>query len=53
MTTRRKQPKKPERFATGVGRGMQRAARSAREVARMHGTPIYIWEDDKIVAKKP
>ncbi len=31
----------------------QRAARTARGVARMHGTPIYIWEDGKVVAKKP
>ena len=25
----------------------------AREVARMHGTPIFVWEDGKVVAKKP
>jgi hypothetical protein len=49
MTTRRKPSKKPESFAAGVGR----AARSAREVARMHGTPIYVWEDGKVVAKQP
>jgi hypothetical protein len=48
MTTRRKSPKKPESFAAGVGRGMRRAARTAREVARMHGTPIYVWEDGKV-----
>jgi hypothetical protein len=53
MTTRRKPPKKPESFAAGVGRGMRRAARTAREVARMHGTPVYVWEDGKVVAKKP
>jgi hypothetical protein len=53
MTTRRKSPKKPESFTAGVGRGMRRAARTAREVARMHGTPIYVWEDGKVVAKKP
>ena len=53
MTTRRKSPKKSESFAVGVGRGMRRAARTAREVARMHGTPIYVWEDGKVVAKKP
>jgi hypothetical protein len=53
MTIRRKSRKKPESFAAGVGRGMRRAARTAREVARMHGTPIYVWEDGKVVAKKP
>jgi len=53
MTTRSKPPKQPESFAAGVGRGMMRAARTAREVARMHETPNYIWEDGKVVAKKP
>jgi hypothetical protein len=53
MTTRRKSSKKPESFAAGAGRGMRRAARTAREVARMHETPIYVWEDGKVVAKKP
>jgi hypothetical protein len=53
MTTRRKAPRKAESFAAGVGRGLRRAARTAREVARMHGTPIYIWENGKVVAKDP
>ena len=53
MMTRRKAPKRSESFAAGVGRGLRRAARTAREVARMHGTPIYIWENGKVVAKKP
>jgi hypothetical protein len=29
------------------------AAKTARKIARMHGTPIYIVEDGKIVAKRP
>jgi hypothetical protein len=53
MTTRRKASKKNESFAAGVGRGLRRAARTARELARMHGTPIYVWENGKVVAKKP
>jgi hypothetical protein len=53
MTTRRKSSKKPESFSAGVGRGLRQAARAAREVARMHGTPIYVWENGKVVAKKP
>jgi hypothetical protein len=53
MTTRRKPPTKPERLAAGIGRVMRRAARGAREVARRHGTPIYVWEDGKVVANKP
>jgi hypothetical protein len=53
MTTRRKLQKRQESFAAGVGRGMRRAARTAREVARRYGTPIYIWENGKVVAKDP
>ena len=42
-----------ERFAEGVGRGLRMAARRARRIARMYGTPIYVWENGKVVAKKP
>lgn len=45
--------KKPENFAAGVGRGLRLAARTARKVARAHGTPIYVWENGKVVAKRP
>jgi hypothetical protein len=45
--------KKPESFAEGVGRGLRMAARRARKIARMYGTPIYVWENGKVVAKKP
>jgi hypothetical protein len=36
-----------------ITRALQRSARRAREVARMHGTPIYVLKDGKIVAIKP
>jgi hypothetical protein len=42
-----------KRFAAGVGRAMRRAATSARAVARMHGTPVYVWKNSKVVAEKP
>jgi hypothetical protein len=45
--------RKPEHFATGVGRALRRAAKDAQTIARMNGTPIYIWENGKVVAKKP
>lgn len=48
-----KKPKKTESFAAGVGRGLRKAARTARKVARMYGTPIYVWENGKVVAKDP
>jgi hypothetical protein len=50
---RTKRTKRPESFAAGVGRGLRLAAKSARKTARMYGTPIYVLEDGKIVAKKP
>lgn len=42
-----------ESFATGVGRALRRAAKDAQKTARMYGTPLYVWEDGKVVAKKP
>jgi hypothetical protein len=48
-----KRVKRPESFAAGVGRGLRLAAKSARKTARMYGTPIYISEGGKVVAKKP
>jgi hypothetical protein len=53
MTARSKRPKRKESFAAGVGRGLRKAARTARKIARMHGTPIYVWENGKVVAKDP
>ena len=52
MKTKTRRPKHDE-FSRAVGRALRRAARRAREVARMHGTPIYIWKNGKIVAEKP
>ena len=50
-----KGPKKPRRqsFAADVGRALRRAGAAARKTARMHGTPIYVWKDGKVVAEKP
>jgi len=28
-------------------------AKTARKVARMHGTPVYFWKNGKVVAEKP
>jgi hypothetical protein len=42
-----------ESFADGVGRGLRLAEKSARKVARMHGTPVYFWKNGKVVAEKP
>ena len=44
---------KPEDFATGVGRALRSAAKEAQRIARMHNTPLYYWENGKVVARKP
>jgi hypothetical protein len=40
-------------FVEAVGRALRRSARTARRIARMYGTPIYVWRDGKVVAEKP
>jgi hypothetical protein len=45
--------KQSDEFAKTVGRALRRAAREARKTARLHGTPIYVWENGKVVAKRP
>jgi hypothetical protein len=40
-------------FATMVGRALRRAAKTARKTARAYGTPVYVWQDGKVVAEKP
>jgi hypothetical protein len=42
-----------QRFYAAVARSMRRAARRARELARMHRTPLYVWENGRIVARRP
>jgi hypothetical protein len=44
--------KNPE-FAAVVYRALLRAAESARRTARMYGTPLYYWENGRVVAKRP
>jgi hypothetical protein len=48
----RKKPHAPS-FAAAVGRALRRAGLTARKTARMHGTPVYVWKDGKVVAEKP
>jgi hypothetical protein len=43
----------PKHFAIGVGRALRRAAKDAEKVARMYNTPLYYWENGKVVARKP
>lgn len=50
---RKKNSTASKQFSQAVGRALRRAAKAARKTARMHGTPIYVWENGKVVAKKP
>jgi hypothetical protein len=51
--SRTKQAPRPKPRLTPVGRALRRAGQAARKTARAHGTPIYIWQDGKVVAQKP
>jgi hypothetical protein len=46
---RAKRHKTSKELSADVGRALRRAAKVARKTARMHGTPIYIEENDKII----
>ena len=43
----------PSPLTLAVGRALRRAAKVARKTARMHGTPVYIWKNGKVIAEKP
>jgi hypothetical protein len=45
--------KETQQLTAAVGRALRRAAKVARKTARMHGTPIYVWKNGKVVAEKP
>jgi hypothetical protein len=49
----RKQKQKMSPFAAMIGRALRRSAKKARQLARMHGTRIWIWKDGKVVSEKP
>jgi hypothetical protein len=40
-------------FTESVGQGLRKSSKAARKIARMHGTPIYIVKNGKIIAEKP
>jgi len=43
----------PSPLTLAAGRALRRAAKVARKTARMHGTPVYVWKNSKVVADKP
>lgn len=51
--TRKTPPVKPNEFSKAVGRSLRRASKEARKIARMHGTPVYVMKNGKVVAEKP
>jgi hypothetical protein len=44
---------KGRNFAAGVGWALRRAGKDARKIARAYGTPLYVWENGRVVATKP
>jgi hypothetical protein len=42
----------PSPFSLAVGRALRSAANVARKTARLHGTPICVWKNGKVVAEK-
>jgi hypothetical protein len=53
MKAKRRIKTQSDRFAEAVGKALRRAAKDAQRTARMHGTPLYVWENGRVVAKKP
>ena len=44
---------KRKKLTQSVSRALRAAARQAKKTAQIYGTPIYIWQNGKVVAKKP
>jgi hypothetical protein len=36
-----------------IEKALIRSGDAARRMAKMYGTPIYVWENGKVVARKP
>jgi diaminopimelate decarboxylase len=36
-----------------IQKALVRSGVAARRLAKMYGTPLYVWENGKVVAKKP
>lgn len=51
--TKTQRKKYVDEFAKSALRGLRRSAREARKIAKTYGTPIYVWEKGRVVAKKP
>jgi hypothetical protein len=50
---KKKPSRENQRFFDSVERAMRRMPKRVRQIARMYGTPIYVWKNGKVVAKKP
>jgi len=48
-----KRSQEKQELSEAVARAMLAAARRARKAARIYGTPIYVWKDGRVIAKKP
>lgn len=48
-----RRPRPKTELSKAVERALKRSAKVARKTAKMHGTPIAIMKDGKIVLEKP
>ena len=48
-----KRSPKPNPLSLAAGKALRRSGKRARAIAKMHGTPVYIMREGKIVAEKP
>ncbi|MDB6030175.1 MAG: hypothetical protein JWM16_513 [Verrucomicrobiales bacterium] len=46
-------PTKQKSPLRDIESALRRAGKQARRIARAYGTPIYVWENGKVVAKQP
>ncbi len=53
MKAKSRRARKGVSFADRAGHALRLAAKDARKVAKMYGTPIYVVENGKLVAKQP
>lgn len=49
---RKKHGSKTSDLGTLAIKALRRAARRARAMARMYGTPVYVWREGKVVSEK-
>lgn len=50
---RKETPKPKTGLSKAMERALKRAYKVAKRTARMHGIPLAVWKDGKVVLEKP